>query len=59
MGMVVFTYVICNVFHTQHSKITYYIIKSIYILVGHRLATKVFTGKLLATRGVWVICRVG
>ena len=23
--------------------------------VGHRLATKLFIGKLLATRGVWVI----
>ena len=27
----------------------------IKIIVGHRLATKVFIGKLPATRGVWVI----
>ena len=32
-----------------------YIAHSVYKFAGHHLATKVFIGKLLAIRGVWVI----
>ena len=32
-----------------------YVVNETRLIVGHRLATKVFIGKLPATRGVWVI----
>ena len=43
-----------------HSQTDVSLLSSMHIVilfVGHHLATKVFIGKLLATRGAWVIIR--
>ena len=60
----IFSYVhYMHVYVHVHSKCTdlgqylVYICTCRTTFVGHRLATKVFISKLLATRGVWVIIR--